>query len=251
MTMKLSNKTVVVTGASSGIGLATARLLAARGARVAMLARSEQQLAAAVRDIAAAGGHASAFAVDLSDATQVESTCKRLLVDMGPPDVLINNAGAGRWKPLIDTSLDEARKMIEVPYLAAFYVTRLLLPSMIQRGSGRIACITSPASHMVWSRACGYIAARHAIKGFAEALRADLRGVGVGVTLVTLGPVKSSYWENNPGSREHVPLLIPWLMPELSSDDAARAIVAAIESERPRVVRPRFYRALFAFGAKG
>lgn len=246
--MELRDKLVAITGASSGIGLATAELMARRGARVAMLARDEEQLAKAAKSIVERGGKAQWYSVDLSQAAAVESACERLVAEAGTPEVVINNAGAGQWKPLLDTSLDEARRMIEVPYLAGFYVTRVLLPEMLKRGSGRIVCITSPASHMVWPRACGYIAARHAVKGFAEGLRADLRHTGIGVSLVTLGPVKSSYWDNNPGSRENIPLTIPVLMPELSTSEAAEAIVEAIEHERSRLVRPAFFRVLFALG---
>ena len=166
----------------------------------------------------------------------------------GVPDVIVNNAGAGRWLPLVETPPDEARRMIELPYLAAFYVTRSFLPAMLERGSGQIACITSPASYIVWPNACGYIAARHALKGFSEALRADLRGKSIAVSLITLGTVSSTYWEHNPGSREHMPKVPAWLLPELTPEEAAETIVAAVEGRKAHVVRPAFYRFLFAFG---
>ena len=75
---------------------------------------------------------------------------ERIKAEHGVPDILINNAGAGRWLPLVETSLEEARQMIELPYLAAFYVTRMFLPEMIVRRRGQIACVTSPASYMAW-----------------------------------------------------------------------------------------------------
>src|SRR5262249_49563289 len=150
-------------------------------------ARGEELLAKVAGEIVNSGGSVRWYSVDLASAAEVTSACTRILADIGAPDVLINNAGVGRWKSLVETSPDEARGMIEVPYLAAFYTTRMLVPAMIERGSGRVVCVTSPASYIVWAKACGYIAARHALKGFTEALRADLRGTGVGVTLVTLG----------------------------------------------------------------
>ena len=104
---------------------------------------------------------------------------------------------------------------------------------------------------MVWPNACGYIAARFALRGFAEALRADLRRTPIGVTLVTLGVVASPYWEHNPGSRRFLPATVPLLMPELSVEEAAGTIVEAIARRRRHVVRPAFFRLLFALGLSG
>jgi short-subunit dehydrogenase len=210
----MASRLVLVTGASSGIGEATAKLYAASGAHVLLLARDAER-----------GREA------------------------GTPNILINNAGAGRWLPLLDTSPQEARSMIEVPYLAAFYLTRALLPAMIARGSGSIACITSPASYLAWPNACAYIAARQALKGFTEGLRAELRGTGLSVTLVVLGIVESPYWKHNPGSREHMPKTNPTLMPTLSPEQAADAIFQGIEQRSRLVVKPAIFRALFVLNA--
>jgi short-subunit dehydrogenase len=247
----MRGKLVLVTGASSGIGEATAELFARKGARVVLLARSADKLRKVVADIEAAGGEAAPYRVDLAEPHEVEAVCRRIKTERGIPDVIVNNAGAGRWLPLVETSLEEARAMIELPYLAAFYVTRMFLPDMIARGSGQIASVASPASYMVWPNACAYIAARHAVKGFTEALRAEMRGTGVDVTLVILGTVASSYWEHNPGSLEHLPRPIPLLMPELTTEQAAETIVTAIEQHKARVVRPWIFKVLFFFGAGG
>ena len=83
---------------------------------------------------------------------------------------------------------------------------------------------------------------------FTNALRAEPRGTGVEVTLVTLGTVKSSYWDHNPGSKQHVPAGVPWLIPELSTEEAAATIIAAVENGTLHAVRPRFSRLLFALG---
>ncbi len=238
-----------MTGGSSGIGRATAELLARRGARVILLARGTEQLAEVAAGIKEHGGNAAAYTVDLSQAAEVAAIAERIKREEGVPDIIVNNAGAGRWLPLVRTSPEEARAMIELPYLAAFYVTRMFLPDMLARGRGQIACVTSPASRMVWPNACGYIAARHALKGFAEALRQEMKGSGIGVTLVTLGTVASPYWEHNPDSRENVPRGIPLLMPDLTTEQAAETIVTAIERRKARVVRPWFFKVLFFFGS--
>ena len=242
------SKLVLVTGASSGIGEATAKLYAENGARVLLLARSEERLGRVAEAIGRNGGAASTFPVDLASPEAVAETAARIKREHGTPDILINNAGAGRWLPLIETSPAEARDMIEVPYLAAVYVTHAFLPEMVARRSGAIACITSPASYLTWPNACAYIAARHALKGFTEALRSEVKGKGLKVTLVVLGAVETPYWQHNPGSRE-VPATNETLLPTLSPKEAAATIMNGIAAGKTVVVKPGLYRALFLLNA--
>jgi short-subunit dehydrogenase len=233
----MASRLVLVTGASSGIGAATAKLYAARGARVLLLARDEAKLDAVAAAIERDGGAASPYAVDLASPSAIAETSARIKDEAGTPDILINNAGA-----------EEALAMIEVPYLAAFNLTRAFLPEMIARRSGAIACITSPGSYVAWPNASAYIAARHALLGFTEALRADLRRTGLAVTLVVLGEVETPYWQHNPGSREHMPKSNP-LAPVLTPEQAAQAIVQGVERGQRRVVKPAILRALFLLNA--
>ena len=244
----MSGKLVLVTGASSGIGRATAEGFARRGARVLLVARSADRLEAVAAGIRAAGGEAAVFAIDLADTAAVARLAASIAGEQGVPDVLVNNAGAGQWKPFVETSADEARAMIELPYLAAFAVTRAFLPAMLARGSGQIAFVTSPASFMVWPNACAYIAARFALRGLAQALQAELRHAPVGVSLVALGAVASPYWQNNPGSRRFMPRTVPLLMPELTVEEAAETILAAVEKRQRLAARPAIFRLLFALG---
>jgi short-subunit dehydrogenase len=245
----MASKLVLVTGASSGIGEATAKRYGASGANVLLLARNPERLEAVANAIRNAGGTASAFPVDLADARAVDEVAARIEREVGTPDVLINNAGAGRWLPLIETTAEETLAMIQVPYLAAFNLTRAFLPKMLARRSGAVACITSPASFLAWPSACAYTAARHALAGFTEALRADVKGTGLSVTLVVLGVVESPYWEHNPGSREHVPATNPTLVPTLTLEEAAEAIVNGTERRKRMVVKPPIFRALFLLNA--
>ncbi len=244
--MKLTGKLALVTGASSGIGEATAKLLASRGATVLLVARREHELARIAAAIEADGGRAKGFAADLSDPAAVATAASAVRAEFGVPDAIVNCAGAGRWLPLAATDPDEARRMIELPYLAALYVTRQFVPAMLERGSGSITNVTSVASFLAWPNACAYIAARHALKGFNDALRAETRDKGLRVTLVVMGTVESPYWRNNPGSRDNVPASIPGLMPVLTTQDAADLVVAAMERDKIQVVRPRIFRLLFA-----
>jgi short-subunit dehydrogenase len=245
----MASKRVLITGASSGIGEAAAKRYGASGAHVLLLARNAERLDDVAETIRRAGGSAAPYPVDLSDASAIAETSARIEREVGTPDILINNAGAGRWLPLVETMAEEALQMIEVPYLAAFNLTRAFLPEMLARRSGAIACITSPASYLVWPNASAYIAARHALLGFTEALRAEVKGTGIGVTLVVLGTVETPYWEHNPGSREHVPKSNPILAPILSPEEAAEAIFRSVEGRKRRVVKPAALRALFLLNA--
>jgi uncharacterized protein len=245
----MAAKLVLVTGASSGIGAALARRYGAGGARVLLLARNAERLEAAAEAIRREGGTASPYPIDLSDADAIGALGARIMREEGVPDILINNAGAGRWLPVIETPPADALAMIEVPYLAAFNLTRVLLPGMVLRGSGVVACVTSPASYLVWPNAAAYIAARRALAGFAEALRTEAFGTGVSVTLVVLGTVDSPYWEHNPGSRAHLPQSNSLLLRTLSPDEAAQTIAIAIAARRRIVVRPWSFRLLFLLNA--
>ena len=244
----MSSRIALITGASSGIGEATAKRYAASGAQVALLARNAERLEAVAAAIRRDGGSATPFVADLADATAVAEVSARIARDLGTPDILINNAGAGRWLPLIETSAAEASAMIAVPYLAAFNLTRAFLPEMLERRSGAIAFVTSPAAFLAWPNASGYIAARRAVAGLADALRAEVKGSGVTVTLVVLGTVDSPYWQHNPGSREHLPASNA-LTPTLTTQEAAEAIFAGVDSGARMVVKPSIFRALFVLNA--
>jgi short-subunit dehydrogenase len=245
----MAKKLVLITGASSGIGEATAKRYGRSGAHVLLLARDQQRLARVAEAIRREGGTADAYAVDLADATALAETCKSIGRERGTPDIVINNAGAGRWLPLLDTTAEEVLHMIEVPYLAAFNLTRAFLPDMMARRSGGLVYITSPASYLAWPNASAYIAARRAMAGLAETLQQELRGTGLVVTLVVLGTVESAYWEHNPGSRDRLPVTNPMLAPILSPDQAGEAIFAGVEARKTFVVKPGIFRALFVLNA--
>jgi short-subunit dehydrogenase len=236
--MKLNGKHAIVTGGSSGIGAATARALAMRGASVVLIARNVERLAAVAAGIEAAGGKATAHAADLANAQEVSRVARLVQEEHGVPDIVVNNAGGGRWLPIVATDADELASMLAVPFLAAFNLTREFLPGMRRRGTGHIVNVTSIAAFLVWPNAAGYISARWAMRGFNEALRSELYGSRIGVSLVAFSQVSSSFWEHNPGSWERLPAAAHRLR-TLTPEDAAAAIVEAIEKDRRLVLRPR------------
>jgi NADP-dependent 3-hydroxy acid dehydrogenase YdfG len=235
--MRIAGSLLLVTGASSGIGAATARRAAARGAHVLLLARGRAALEAVAADIRSRGGRATPYPVDLTDLPAVAATCQAIEREVGTPDAIVNNAGAGRWLAADETEPDEAVRMMAVPYLGAFAVTRAFLPAMLARGSGHFVNVTSPACYLPFAGAAAYDAARWAMRGFSLALGADLRGTGLGVTLLVAGKVSSSYFENNPGSEARVPG-ISRMYRTLTPEEVGMAILEAVERPRAVVIIP-------------
>ena len=229
----------LVTGASSGIGDALSRELAARGVEVTLVARSREPLERLAEEIRAAGGATRVETADLADVAQVEALAARLLADDGPPDLLVNNAGAGRWLAVDETPPGEAAEMMALPYLAAFELTRALVPAMIERGSGRVVCMTSVAAYMHVPGATGYAVARWAMRAFAGQLRADLSGTGVEVTLVAPAEVDSPYFAHNPGSKERIPRATALLGGAKTTEETARDVMRAIERGATEAIVPR------------
>jgi short-subunit dehydrogenase len=235
--MDLHGSTAVVTGASSGIGAATARAMARNGATVLLLARSADRLEAVAGEIADAGGEAVLYPVDLADGDAVSAVADEITEAHGIPDVILNVAGFGRWDPIEGTTPEEAAAMMAVPYLGAFRITQPFVEGMIERDSGHIVNLTSAAAYVPWPGSTAYAAARWAMRGFSEALEVDLHETGVGVSLVATTTVESPYWTHNPGSREKLPG-IARLFRTLTPEDVAAAIVEAVEAERREVLLP-------------
>ncbi|MPZ37310.1 MAG: SDR family NAD(P)-dependent oxidoreductase [Rhizobiales bacterium] len=246
--MNISGCTAIITGASSGIGAATARALAAKGARVVLIARDQQRLEAVASAIQQSNGQVQIYPADLSDAAAVAAVASTILDGVGAPNILINNAGAGRWLSVLETSAKDVEEMMAVPYFAAFNLTRELLPAMKRRGSGCIVNVTSVASRLTWPGATAYIAARRAMDGFDQGLRLELAGSGIRVMLAMFGSIETAYWANNPGSRERLPRITS-LTPTLTEEQVAAAIVSGIEANRRLVLKPSIFRFVLGLNA--
>ncbi len=236
--MKIQEKLIVVTGASQGIGAAAAKVLAKRGGKIVLLARTRPLLEQVVEEIVVNGGKAVAYAIDLKDAAAVEVCATRVMDEVGVPDIVVHSAGAGRWLLMEETSPEDAVEMMAVPYFATFNVTRSFLPHMLAKGAGHLVVVNTPAAMLTWSSAVGYIAARWALLGFTNALRNDLRGTGLHVTSIVPGvTLPTGYIDNNPGVVERVPKLAS-LLPVLTPERVAHAIVHSIEKNRREVILP-------------
>ncbi len=235
--MNIERKIVLITGASSGIGKACALLLGGLGAHVVLQARGESALREVADTIESQGGKASIYPVDLSDFNQINSVAERIKSQVGIPDVIINNAGMGRWLFIEETDSAEMEQMMSVPYFAAFHTTRAFIEEMLQRNTGHIINVNSPASLMAFPGASGYTGARWALRGFNDALRADMNGTRISVSMLVAAKVSSSYFDNNPGSEERVPK-ISVLFGTLTPEQVAKSIHNCIRSPRNYVIIP-------------
>jgi len=229
-------QTVVVTGASAGVGRATAVLFAERGDRVALLARGEAGLAGAAREVRAAGGTALSLPVDVADPDAVDAAASSIEARHGPIDVWVNVAFSSAFARFTEITPDEYRRATEVTYLGYVNGTRSALARMAPRGHGTVVQVGSALAYRGIPLQSAYCGAKHAIQGFNEALRCELMhdGSGVWVTMVQLPAVNTPQFRwalsRLPNMAQPVP---PIFQPEV----AARAIVHAADHPRRREYR--------------
>src|SRR5438874_978682 len=190
-------RVVVVTGASAGVGRATAREFGARGDHVALVARGEDGLKAARREIESAGGTAIVAAADVADQEAVEAAAKRAESKLGPIDVWVNDAMATVFAPFDEIDPEEFRRSTEVTYLGTVWGTRAALRRMRERDRGVIVQVGSALAYRGIPLQSAYCGAKHAIKGFTESLRCELLHdkSGIQVTMVQLPALNTPQFE--------------------------------------------------------
>ena len=231
--MNLSAKTVVITGASSGIGRATALEMARRGANVVLGARRLQPLEKTAADCRALGVQAVAVATDV---TKPED-CARLIEAAGRVDVLVNNAGFAVFDEIAEAKADELRAMMDTNYFGAVNCIQAVLPRMLERGEGTIVNVASIAGIMGYARMGGYCATKFALIGMTEALRDEVLGRGVRVALVCPGTTETEFFvKAERGKMPGASRLILGVSPER----VARAVCNAAEDGRYRRILPLF-----------
>ncbi|MEM1081224.1 MAG: SDR family oxidoreductase [Pseudomonadota bacterium] len=192
----MQNKVIVITGASSGIGEDTAKLLASKGARVVLAARRVERLEALVADIKASGGSAIAKATDVSQRADLEALIELAVAEYGQVDVLINNAGIMPVAPMAMVKVDEWDQMIDVNIKGLLYGIAAALPGMKQRGAGQIINVASVAGHKVLPNFTVYCATKHAVRAISEGLRAE--NPDIRVTTISPGLIKTELEDSTP-----------------------------------------------------
>jgi NADP-dependent 3-hydroxy acid dehydrogenase YdfG len=211
-------KLAIVTGASRGIGLATATMLARGGAKVVLLARGASDLESAARSV---GESAIPLACDVASANAVDDAVRSIAAH-GQPSILVNNAGLFRLAAIEQTTVEDFEGALETNLLAPFRLVRALLPGMKSRGAGHIVTIGSIADRAIFPQNAAYAASKFGARAMHEVLRLELKGSGVRATLVSPGPVDTGLWnevdpDNRPGFTPRKEML------------SATAVAAAVE----------------------
>ncbi len=239
------SRVAIVTGASRGIGRALVLALAARGVRVAALARSRDALVAVAADAARKDVECIPLACDVGAWTEVAIAVDTVLNRFGRLDIVINNAGFGSYAPFLEADLQEFHELMRVNYFGSLYVTRAALPAMLRRREGHFVFMASVAGRIASPRHTGYCPTKFALVGLAESLAYEVGPHGIGVTIVNPGTVATSFFDRESfadfpaGPRN---MMIP-------AEDVARATLAAIEHERPEIFVPGALRYAWALKA--
>jgi short-subunit dehydrogenase len=234
MHSETNSEVVVITGASAGVGRATAREFADHGAKVALLARNEEGLQGARKEVEAAGGKALPIPTDVADPEQVEAAAERVERELGPIDVWVNDAIAVIFSPFRDIELEDFKRSTEVCYLGTVYGTKAALKRMLPRDRGTVVQVGSALAYRAIPLQSAYCGAKHAIRGFTDSVRTELMhdGSKVHITMVQLPAVNTPQFDlsktNLPKHPQPVP---PIYQPEVP----ARAIYWAAHHRRREV----------------
>jgi short-subunit dehydrogenase len=220
--MPFANQVAIITGASSGIGWALAKELAAGGCRLGLLARRQDKLEELAQEIRTAGGTAAIAPANVADRQQTVAAIQSLREQLGPVDLLIANAGIGQPTPLEPLNTELVESMFKVNTFGVIYAIEAVLPEMLQRGSGHLAAVSSLAAYKGLPGESAYCASKAAVNTYMEGLRIQLRKRGIAVTTICPGFIKTPMTDVNTFS-------MPFLM---SAEKAARLIVRALGKKR-------------------
>lgn len=235
----MRGKLILITGGSSGIGKATAKVLHQQGAHVIIQARNVEKLQAAAQEIDSEGKNINYYSTDLTNEKAVAESAERIIADHGVPDIVINSAGAGEWLSLKEASLSHYRETINSPYLATALTCKVFYDKMESRGEGHFIIINSAACFFSFPGATGYGPARWAMLGFARSLQADFHHTKFKVSMIAFGKVDSPYFQNNPISEQRIPKISNWLVPTLSTEETAETIRQTVYSKKKLVIKPK------------
>lgn len=190
-----SERRALITGASSGIGKATALAFAQAGIHVGLLSRSQEKLEAVVQEAAKAGVTAKAYPIDLAEIDQVKAKMLQIAADFGPIDILVNNAGMGYTKNIMDTPLCDWQKVIDLNLTSVFQCIQGVLPQMRDRQKGTIINVSSIAGQQVFPGWGAYCVSKFGLMALSKTLAAEERAHGIRVSAICPGAVNTPLWD--------------------------------------------------------
>lgn len=227
---------VAITGASGGIGEALAGELAQRGARLIVTARREERLRDLQQRLTSAGGELHYVAGDVTDDAVRRAIVEQAAAQLGGLDVLVNNAGVGAFGRFDEAGPERLRRIMEVDFFATVELTRLALPLLRQGRTPAIVNVGSILGHRAIPLAAEYCAAKFAVRGFSESLRAELARDGIDVLLVSPGTTDTSFFENVVEMRTKLPWRKDGVRQGAKPESVARAAVDALARGRSEVL---------------
>lgn len=227
---ELAGEVAIVTGASSGIGEATAEALASRGASVVLAARRADELEAVAERIRTEGGEALVVPTDVTEDDDIDALIAETVDEFETIDILVNNAGVMLLEPLESADRDNLRQMIEVNLLGLMNLTHAALPTMQAQDSGHIVNISSTAGRRAGAKSSGYNATKFGVNAFTEAVRQEVTTDGIRTTIIEPGAVDTELQEHIPDEeiKQQIEEGMIESMTPLESDDIARAIIYAV-----------------------
>lgn len=239
---------VVITGASAGVGRATVRAFAARGSYIGLLARGDDGLEGARREVQSAGGKALAIPTDVADAEAVEDAARRVEEELGPIDIWVNNAMTSVFSPFTEMNPDEFKRVTEVTYLGYVYGTMAALKRMVPRDKGTVVQVGSALAYRGIPLQSAYCGAKHAIQGFTESVRSELmhNKSNVWLTMVQMPALNTPQFEWVKSKLPHKAQPVP---PIYQPEVAAEAIYWAAHNRR-RELNVGANTSLFLWGNK-
>lgn len=241
----LTDKVVVVTGGSAGLGEQICYEAAKKGAIVVVCAR-RINLIGKVKEACEelSGKSAFSFQLDIADPENVETVFAKIKSEVGPIDVLVNNAGFGIFENFMDIDLAIARNMFEVNVLGMMVFTQKVAIHMAERGTGHIINVASMAGKMATAKSTVYSATKFAVLGFSNALRLELKPLGISVTTVNPGPIQTEFFDKADPSGDYLASVDIFV---LEPNKLAKEIVRAMGSCKREINRPRIMEGAYRF----
>jgi short-subunit dehydrogenase len=228
-TNRFQDKVAIVTGASAGIGRATAVALAKEGACLALASRNSEALSALAEELKAAGRQVLVIPTDVTQREQVEGLVQKVIAQWGRVDILVSNAGEYIRAPIIELDPATIQHSLDVNFFGGVYCAKAVLPHMLTQKSGHIVFVTSMDGKIGLPPDAPYVSAKFALTGFCEVLRQEVRESGISVTNVLPGRVDTVMIEE---------LKFAWISPKISPESVAAAILNGIRKRKPNVIIP-------------